>query len=318
MGGAIALELVRRREPVRILVRDAEKASRRFTDPRRVEAVKGDVFDESTLVPALKNVDVIYFGVNFPYAMWEQDFPRAAQAVINAAKSVGAAVVFPGNTWALGPASKTHYSEDAPNAPCCKKGVIRAEVERMFREAAEKSGGRFQVINVRSAECFGPTIRNGVVKRVFEAAALKKPIKFIGRLAAPHQWAYAPDMARATLDMVPIRARFAPYEVVNFPGYTTPKQEQFLRMVAERAGRATQQISASWGMVKFKALVSREAKELLDLRHLYDGGVLLELGKLKKYAPAFKATPAELAIDETNVAFRKALEPAKTEEEEEE
>ena len=92
IGGAVALELVRRREPVRILIRDPEKASKRFFDPRRVHALKGDLFDDSTLVPALKDVDVIVFGVNFPFPEWEDQFPRATQAVINAAKQFESSV----------------------------------------------------------------------------------------------------------------------------------------------------------------------------------------------------------------------------------
>lgn len=318
LGGAVALELARRREPVRIMVRDPDKAAQRFPDSRRVQIVKGDIFDEPTLTAAMREVDLVFFGVNFPYAMWEQDFPRATQAMINAAKAAGAAVIFPGNTWALGPASKTQYKDDAPNAPCCKKGVIRAEIERMLREAAEKSGGKLQVINVRLSDAFGPTIRNPIVERIFGAATMKDPIKFLGKMTAPHQWAYAPDYARAVLDIAPLRGKFPPYEVINFPGFTAPKQEQFLRMVAERAGRATLPIDCGWTMLKMKAFVSREAKELMDLQHLYDGGVLLEMGKFKKYAPAFKATPAELAIDETVVSFRKELEPAKVGDEDDE
>ncbi len=323
IGGAVALELTRRRDPVRLLVRDLDKAAARFPDRRRAELVKGDVFDESTLLPATKDVDLIVFAVNFPFAQWEQDFPRATQAVINAARHSGAAILFPGNTYALGPASKTQYKEDSPNQPCCRVGVIRADVERMLREAAEKpaSGGanKIQVLNVRSATAFGPTIRNPVVNRVFGSAVDKKPMKFVGKLTAPHQWTYAPDLARAMIDTATARSKMGAYEVINYPGYTVPKQEQFLRLVAERAGRATLPIDiASWTMMKMTGLVSKEAKSLLELQHLFDGGVLLEAGRFARLIAGFKSTPAELAIDETVVSYRKDREEPATDEEDDE
>lgn len=309
LGGAVALELTRRREPLRILTRDPDKAALRFPDRRRAELIKGDIFDESSMIPALKDVDAIFFGVNFPFSKWESEFPRAAQAVLNAAKHAGAAIIFPGNNFPVGPASKNQYKEDAPNQPCCKKGVIRADIERMLREAAEKSGGRLQVLNVRAADAFGPTIRNPLVDRIFKAAVEKRPIKFIGRLSAPHQWTYAPDLARGTIDLAGMRSKFAPYEVVNFPALTFPKHEQFFHLVAERAGRATLQIeTTSWTMIKMAGMIKRETRELLDLQYLFDGGVLLDGGKFKKYAGSFKYTPPELAIDETVVAYRKELE----------
>jgi len=319
IGGAVALELTRRRDPVRLLVRDLDKAAARFPDRRRAELVKGDVFDESTLLPATKDVDLIVFAVNFPFAQWEADFPRATQAVINAAKQSGASVLFPGNVYALGPASKTHYKEDAPNQPCCRVGVIRADVERMLREAAEKSGGKMQVLNVRSGTAFGPTIRNPVVNRVFGSAVEKRPMKFAGKFTAPHQWTYAPDLARAMIDAAANRAKLGAYEVLNYPGYTTPKQEQFLRLVAERAGRGTLPIDmVSWTMLKMKSLVNKDAKYLLELQHMFDGGVLLEAGRFGRLVPGFKTTPAELAIDETVVSYRKDLEGPATEEDEDE
>ncbi len=319
IGGAVALELTRRREPVRILTRDPEKAALRFPDRRRAELVKGDIFDESTLTPALKEVDVIFFGVNFPFSRWESEFPRATQAVINAAKNAGAAIVTPGTLYPLGPASKTQYKDDAPNQPCCKKGVIRADTERMLREAAEKSGGRLQVLNVRAAHAFGPTIRNVFTERIFAAAVAKKPIKFLGRLTAPHQWTYAPDYARGIIDLALMRSKFAPFEVVNFPGIIFPKQEQFLRLVAERAGRGTLQIeAASWTMLKMAGMLSKETRELLDLQYLFEGGVLTEGGKFKKLVSSFKYTPPELAIDETVVSYRKELEGPEGEDEEDE
>ena len=88
---------------------------------------------------------------------------------------------------------------------------------------------------------------------------------------------------------------------------------------AERAGRGTLPIDiTSWTMLKMAGFVNKEAKGLLELQHMFDGGVLLETGRFARLVPGFKTTPAELAIDETVVSYRKDREEPAAEEDEDE
>ncbi len=299
-GGALALELASRGKSVRALVRDPVKARRRL--PPAVEIVVGDALDATALERAARGAGVLAHGVNYPYHLWDPAMIRVSDNVIRAAREAGAQIVFPGNVYALGRAGRRAFTETAPFRPTTRKGALRAGLEQRLRGAA---AGGTPVLVVRAGDYFGPSVRNGLVDRIFANALAGKPMQVFGRLDIAHQWAYVPDLARLTADLLARADSLAPFEVVHFAGRVVARARDFYACVAEEAGRPDLTVRVvAWWKLRLAGLIDRQARELLELRYLFDTAVILDDPRRRALLPDFVATPLGPAIAATLASYR--------------
>jgi nucleoside-diphosphate-sugar epimerase len=306
-GRAVVEELLRRGRSVRCLVRDPSKAAKLLGEAPGLEVIKGDVQDAPALLDASEGCGAIVPAVNYPYPQWVPHMARATAHVIAAARAANATILFPGNVYGLGPQSTGPLTEDAPNLPSAHKGTLRVTIENSLQQAAEEGPAR--VIVLRAGDYFGPTVRNGLVDPLFENAAAGKPMRAIGKLDIPHQWAFVPDLARAALELLAISEQLNPYEVVNFAGYVAPTEREFLKLIAQQAQRPDLPIrSVPWSALKVAAVFDGVIRELLELRYLFDGSLILEGSKLKRLLPDFTETPVAEAVQATLESYRQPAE----------
>lgn len=301
-GGAVARELLRRGRPVRILVRNAARAEQLSREFPAVEVRNGDALNAGLVAWAAEDCGTIVHGINYPYDQWVPNMEAVTANVIAAARARSAAIVFPGNVYALGRRSGP-VNEATPNAPISVKGALRDNLEQELRAAADAGG--VQVLVVRAGDYFGPTVRNGLVDPIFGNAAAGKPIKVFGNLEKKHQWAYVPDLARATVDLLAIRGMLRRYELVNFEGFVVPKQIDFYHLVARVAGHVNLGISsAPWPLLRVVALFNPIVRELLELRYLWDESLILDGSKMKQLLPGFAGSSVEDAARATVASYR--------------
>lgn len=302
-GGAVAMELLNRGRPVRLLARDVTRARARFGNRANGEIVEGDAEDADAVAKAAAGCAAVVHGVNYPFHRWSPAMETVTNNVIAAAEQAGAVILFPGNVYALGPADGP-VPDDAPNRPTTKKGAIRAKLEQSLREAAQR--GRCRAVVLRAGDYFGPGVRNPLVDMVFGAAAGTGAIRFVGDLARPHQWAYIPDLARAAVALLDATDRLAPYEAVNFAGHVAPSQREFLQRIAAAAGRPEAPIRPlPWWQVRLAGLVNPGARELMELRYLYNDALILEERRLRDLAPDLGPTPLDTAVRATLASYRR-------------
>ncbi len=302
-GGAVALELLQRGGAVRALVRDEAKARVLFGGHRGLEFAAGDARDPGAVDRAAAGCGAIVHGINFPYDQWSPNMYVVTENVVGAAEAEGALVVFPGNVYGLGDQTGRPLDEAAENAPCSAKGVIRVDLETSLRQAAEAGAAR--VLIVRAGDYFGPTMRNGLVDPIFGNAAKAKPMRALGRLDMPHQWAYLPDLARAVADLMEKPGRLALFEVVHFAGHVAETEGAFLRLVAAASGHPDLPVGvAPWWMLRLAGLFSGVVREVMEMRYLFDGAVILDEPRLRELLPRFKATPIEVAVRDTLQSYR--------------
>ncbi len=314
-GGALAHELMARGAPVRVFARSVGAVRRRFADSAALEIVAGDAQDRSALIKAAEGCGLIVHGVNYPYDRWVPFMHTATLNVIAAARASGAVVLFPGNVYGLGRAADTPFSEQAPTRPSARKGRFRVRLEGVLSEATQSPatpppsklpGEPIRVLIVRAGDYFGPTARNGLVDRIFGNAAKGRAMQAFGRLEVAHQWAYLPDLARAALDLAALGERLAPFEVVNFAGPMAATQRDFLETVAAAAGHPGLAIRlVPWAVIWLMDLFDGIARELVELRYLFETAVLLDDNKLRTLLPGFEATPLEQAVETTLASYRK-------------
>ncbi len=301
-GNAIAKELRSRDIPFRAMVRDVEKSREKFSTHDNIEFITGNAENLNDVKKAAQGCEVIVHGVNYPYDKWVPHMERVTENVVSAAKKSGAMILFPGNIYGLGCQTQGLLSDDVENRPCSKKGDLRVKLEDMLAQASKND---VNVIIVRAGDFFGPTIRNGFVDPVFGNAASNKAISSLGNLDIPHQWAYLPDLARLSVDLLQIRGKLSAFEVINFSGYVVDSQRHFFRSIAAAAGHPDLEIKTTpWFILRIIGLFVGVVRELMELRYLYENSIILGDAKQKKLRPDFKATPIETAIAETIASYR--------------
>ncbi len=302
-GGALVQELLDRGRPVRALVRDRDRARARFGRDHFLTLQSGDALDPAAVHKAAAGCSVIVHGINYPYDQWTPNMYVATENVIAAAEAEQATIVFPGNVYGLGLQGDRRLDEAAENRPCSAKGVLRAELEAELRRAAGEGPAR--VLIVRAGDYFGPTARNGMIDPIFGNAARGKAIQAFGRLDIPHQWAYLPDLARLTADLLEAPGRLAAYQVVHFAGHVAERQADFLRLVAREAGHPDLAVRRlPWSLLRVAGLFSGPIHELMEMRYLFDGSVVIEDTRLGKLLPRFRPTPVDEAVRATIESYR--------------
>lgn len=303
-GSSVARALIKKGVEVRALVRSFDKARRMFEDTEGIELVPGDPLDASEATAAAEGCSWIVHGINFRPWRWALLADKAMGSVITAARERGAAVLYPGSVYALGPQTGAPVTEGAPNQPTTRKGIVRARVGESLMAAA--LNGELRALVLRAGDFYGPVVRNVYVNRIFGAAAAGRTPRALGKLEISHQWAFVPDVGRAAAELMDKAAQFLPYEIVNFPGHIAHPQRVFLGMVAEQAGLSSRNVeSFPWPLLQVTALFDSEARELLEMRYLFNGALILDGGKFRKLLPDFQDTPIPESIRQTLDDYRK-------------
>ncbi len=296
-GGAMALELLRRGWQVAALVRDPKKLARLGDGPAGLTIIEGDAQDSDALQRAAADCSVIVHGVNYPYPQWIPHMEAVTDRVIAAARANDATIVFPGNVYGFGAQTGSVLAETAALIPTTKKGQLRVKLEQALHDAT--IDGKAKVLIVRAGDYFGPTVRNGYVDRLFGNARQGKAMQVLGRLDVAHQWAYVPDLARLTADLLAL-PNLKPFEVVHFRGDVVAAQHEFLQLIANAAGKPGLRIQRlPWWLLRGVALFDPLMREVLEMRYLFDSAVIIDDKRRRELLPEFSATPLEQAVRET-------------------
>lgn len=303
LGAAVANELLSRGEKVRLLVRDQGSAVRMYGSSTPGEIYKGDALDAASLKRAAKGARAIVHAAHPPLDKWEPQLIEMGRSVLEACEATKTPLLMPGNVWVFGKTPGVLLDERTKPNPCTKKGRVRAELESMLREAAD--AGRVRVILLRSGDYFGPSVRNPYVDNIFGRAAQGKSIRLLGNPQAPHQWAYAPDVARVAVWLIDRVTHLRRWEVLHFKGHIADPHRDFLRRVAEIAGHPDLPIKRlPWWKVRLASLFSPVTREVLEQRYLFNEAVMLDDRLLLHNWADFTCTDIDRAIGETVSSYR--------------
>ena len=167
-GGAVADALIERGTRPRLFGRSTARLKQRFADAG-AEIIAGDVQDQAALSKAAEGCGVIVHGVNYPYHQWVPYLQTATLNIVAAARSAGATLLFPGNVYSLGPGAGEPIGEAAPHRPSTRKGRFRLRLEGLLEAATRADGDTpaIRVLNVRAGDYYGPSVRNGLVDRLY-------------------------------------------------------------------------------------------------------------------------------------------------------
>ncbi len=251
---------------------------------------------KENMIDAAQGVDVIVNGLNPPnYENWDTALPAITKEVIAAAKSSGATILQPGNVYNFGGTAGV-WSESTPQSAQTVKGQIRINIEAMQRDAAENAD--VQTIILRAGDFIDDTNSGNWFDITIAAKLEKGRFNYPGNADITHAWAYLPDMARAAVLLAEKRAELSMFEDVPFGGYTLTGR-QIMNHFSATIGRNLTLKGFPWPIMRIGSPFWRLARELLEMRYLWDTEHALDNSRFEQLLPDFQPTPVATALRES-------------------
>ncbi len=121
-----------------------------------VEVVRGDAMDAPFCIEAARGAAAVYHCINAPYfaKVWAETLPRVQANLVAAAGRAGARLVVLDNLYAHGRPGGRPIDEETPQAPCSRKGEVRARLHDDLVAAAARGDVRAAI--GRASDFFGP------------------------------------------------------------------------------------------------------------------------------------------------------------------
>lgn len=255
------------------------------------------------MAQAAQGTDVIVNGMNPPmYHNWAGLLPKITEEVLAAARASGATVLLPGNVYPYG-REPGPWGPDTPHRPVSRKGAIRARLEAQYREAAAQG---VQVIVLRAGD-FLDSGDGATAMRAFSLRSFARGwITTGGGADVPRAYAYLPDMARVAVALAARRAELPAFSDIPFPGHTFSMRD-FAVEASLQTGRPTRTRLFGWWMMTLASPFWELARELSEMRYLYETPHRLDPAPLARLIPGIQLTPfAEVVAAQIAGAVPKA------------
>lgn len=249
-------------------------------------------FDRKTddMTVKAQGCDVIVNGLNpANYANWAQNIPAITKQVLAAAKASGATVIVPGNIYNFGN-HPGELSEATPQNPHTRKGRIRVEMEAAYRASDVRT------IVLRAGNFIDP-LHNGDVMSLFVMRnVVAGKITHGGTPDARNAYAYVPDWAQAAVMLAEMRDTLGPFEDIPFPGHSFTWHDLKTHLEAA-TGRRFRLTAFPWWLITMLSPFVEQARELSEMRYLYEMDHRIGAEKFNRLLPEFKPTPLAQVIE---------------------
>jgi nucleoside-diphosphate-sugar epimerase len=251
--------------------------------------VKSYVRADNDMTAAARGVDVIVNGLNPPnYHDWAHLIPEITAQVIAAARASGASVILPGNVYNFG-ATPGVWSEDTPQNASTRKGRIRIEMEQSYRASG------VQTIVLRAGNFIDPDRSDDIMSLVHLRAIANGRLTLAGRADVLQAYCYLPDWAGAAVGLAEKRGRLQTFEDVPFAGHSFSGND--LRGILRGLlGRPVKISRFPWWVMTLASPVWELAREMKEMRYLWNTSHQLSGRKLARLLPDFQATDLRQVI----------------------
>lgn len=299
-GGAIGRELVGLLSGRGLATR---VVSRTLKDvPTLVQGVPADLLDRRQTMDAVSGSDVVYLlaGLRYDVTVWSEEWPRIMRNTIDACQAANARLIFFDNVYMYGKVSGP-MTEETSFHPCSRKGDIRARIAQSLLN--EIRAGHLTAMIARSADFYGPRVRNGIPNiLVFDAFSKGRTASWLINDSVPHSFTYVPDAARALT--VLSEAHHAWNQTWHLPTAPSPPTgKAFVRMAAEAFGAKPKCRVLGRTSLSLAGWFSRDIRELNEMLYQYDSEYLFDSGKFSR-AFGFEPTSYTEGIRKTAEAYR--------------
>jgi nucleoside-diphosphate-sugar epimerase len=244
-------------------------------------------YDRATndMTRAAMGADVIVNGLNPPnYHNWSRLIPQITAQVIAAAKASGATVIVPANIYNFGNQPGT-LDENTPQHPNTRKGTIRVAMEKAYADAGVKT------ILLRAGNFIDPNGNDDIMSVATMRSIRKDKLVYMGDPTAMQAYCYMLDWARAAVMLAEQRDQLEAYADIPFPGHAFTT-EQLQQEIADHLGRPIKLSAFPWWAMTMLSPFWELARELAEMRYLYEMSHQLSAAKFNQLLPDF--TPTDL------------------------
>ncbi len=243
---------------------------------------------------AAMGADVVVNGLNPPkYHDWDRIIPATTAQAIAAAEAAGATLLVPGSVYVYGRQAGP-WGPDTPHIPAVRKGAIRVASEAQY-EAASQRG--VQVIILRGGDFLAPDAPNSFWNMMTLKGLANGKITSMAAPGVKRAYAYLPDMARIAVALADKRADLPAFFDLPFAGYTLSTAD--LKAHLERLTGLDLAITRfGWWQLTLLSPVWELARELREMRYLYDLSHEIDAGPLARSLPDFRSTPLDTVLRE--------------------
>lgn len=285
-GGAIGIELARslKQYPgtIRLVSRTPEAVN------NDDELFTADLSRRDEVFRAVEGSNTVYVTIGFQYntGVWQQTWPPFIQQVIEACSLYKAKLVFFDNVYAVGGDYVSHITEESPISPTSRKGVVRAEVDRLILKAIEDQ--RVEALIARAPDFFSAVKQNSMAMILIYDNLLKgKKAQWLCDAHKIHSMGYAPELAKgmAMLGNTPD----AYNQIWNLPtDAETLTGAQWIQLFAKEMQKTEKyQILPTW-LMKVLGIFIPVMREIPEMNYQFDRDYFFDSTKFNK---RFNYTP---------------------------
>ncbi len=289
VGTTVALQLADQGHTVRLLTRSGSGPEHPLIERQRVDASRPE-----QLAAAFVGATAVYHcihGSKYAAKTWRAELPAAEQAVLDAAGTVGAVVVFPESLYAYGPVDGP-ISEDLPRDASGGKLGVRADLLRA-REASSTP-----TVSVVASDFYGPHVRTAHAgERMVPTILAGETIRVVASLDTAHSFTYVPDLAAAM-----IRAAATPElwnSVLHAPSAPAVTQRELVQTFADAAAvpRPKMGTIPAWAL-RATGVFSEQSRELAETAYMFTDPFVLD-SSLSEERLGLSPTPLDVGAKAT-------------------
>ncbi|RKD92339.1 NAD-dependent epimerase/dehydratase family protein [Mangrovibacterium diazotrophicum] len=291
IGNSLAEELLQHNQIVKLVSRSGFTMSGASSE-------KADLTSYPATLKAVKNSDVVHLcaGLPYRYEIWEKQWPRIMDYVIEACIKENVQLIFFDNVYMYGRV-EGKMTESTPYNPFSKKGEVRAKIALELEE--EMHRGNINAIIARSADLYGPHSVETSMLYLMMMKNLKsgKKAQWMGSMTQPHSFTYTIDCAKAMrllADDSKARNQVWHLPTTN-PGLTA---EQWVKLIADEYKTDPKLMLIPKWMVKLMGYFDKTISEVYEMLYQQEMDYHFDSTKFNSYFD-FTPTSYEQGIRET-------------------
>jgi nucleoside-diphosphate-sugar epimerase len=234
------------------------------------------------MAAAAQGADMIVNAMNPPmYHDWQRLVPAITAQAIAAARASGATLIVPASVYNYGSQPRP-WGPSTPQKPNTRKGAVRVQMESEYRASG------VPVILLRGGDFLDAEGKTQGMGMALRGLAKGKVMAF-GGVDVARAYAYLPDMARAAVALAAVRAQLPRYADIPFAGLTFSVQE-LVAMFQRQTGQSYQVTRFPWWLMRLASPFWELAREMSEMRYLYDLPHRLDGATMQAVLPDFQIT----------------------------
>lgn len=290
IGYSLVKQLLSRGVEVVAFARGKDKLQFLFGGEENVTIFSGDVLVEENVCAAASGVDVIFHAVSFPYQDWATTHPRCIQIMIAAAEKQKAKIAFVDNIYAYGRQSNL-VTEETAKEPHTEKGKLRLQMEKTLKESGVPT------LIVHMPDLYGPNCNNTILHETLKHVVQNKTANFVGPMNKAREFLYAPDGAKAMLELALRKEAYDQNWNIPASGTISGDDLQALLQTKFHYKKSFRPVSKT--MIRFMGMFMPFMKELVEMMYLTEEPVVLSGEKYESRVGPLPRTSYEEGLTKT-------------------